>query len=315
MTALTWLVKRGAGCVATCVATGVMVVLVAGLAYGAQSGSAELHGFVQDDTGAGVPGASVTLTNGRQTPLSTTTDATGAYVLREVPAGRYTLVVLLQGFKPTSQQIDLPARLVARLDLKLRLAIEERVEVVSSLDELKRVTGLSPVGMTLGPDQLGALPNDPEIMLQVLRELSATSGRADEVKVYVDGQPVSARLPPKEAIQSIRISTNSFASEFAEPSAGLVEIVTKPASTRFRGETQATFNDSRLNAQNFFEPRSGRAERKRIQVSGRADRPRALEFPRLRRPLDARRPDRRQHDDRRSGDLCDPAVRPEHPDA
>jgi hypothetical protein len=70
----------------------------------------------------------------------------------------------------------------------------------------------------------------------------------------VDGQPVASRLPPKEAIQSIRISTNSFASEFAEPSAGLVEIVTKPAATSFRGDWQATFNDSMLNAANYFEP-------------------------------------------------------------
>jgi hypothetical protein len=70
-----------------------------------------------------------------------------------------------------------------------------------------------------------------------------------------DGQPIAARLPPKEIIQSIRISTNPFASEFAQPSAGLVEIFTKPANSRFRGEYQGTFNDSSLNARNAFEPR------------------------------------------------------------
>src|SRR5262245_42981104 len=232
----------------------VMVFALAVPLNGAQSQGAELHGIVRDDTGAGVLGASVTLTDGRQPIQATTTDSNGAYAFRDQQPGRYALVVLLQGFAATSRQIELVGRIRARVDVTLRVAIEQRVEVVSSLDEFKRVTGLSPVGMTLGPEQLGVLPNDPEIMLQVLRELSATSGRADEVKVYVDGQPVSSRLPPKEAIQSIRISTNSFASEFAEPSAGLVEIVTKPASPRFRGESQATLNDSRLNAQNFFEP-------------------------------------------------------------
>src|SRR6185295_13319607 len=72
---------------------------------------------------------------------------------------------------------------------------------------------------------------------------------------YVDGQPIANRLPPKAIIQSIRISTNPFASEFAQPSSGLVEIFTKPAASGFRGEYQGTFNDSALNARNAFEPR------------------------------------------------------------
>src|SRR5262249_31790262 len=107
----------------------------------------------------------------------------------------------------------------------------------------------------LGSNEIAVLPNDPDMMLAVLRELSATTGRGDEVAVYVDGQPIASRLPPKEIIQSIRISTNAFASEFAEPSSGLVEIFTKPAATSFRGEYQATFNDASLNARNAFEPR------------------------------------------------------------
>ena len=239
------LIRASIGCV-------ILVALAAPVA--AQLRETELHGVVRDATGAGVVGAAVTLTDGRQPQRTTTTDATGAYAFRSLEPGRYALVVQLKGFAPASQQIELPARIRTRIDVGLQVAIEQRVEVVSSLDEFRRVTGLSPIGMTLGTDQLGVLPNDPEIMLQVLRELSATSGRADEVKVFVDGQPVGTRLPPKEAIQSIRISTNSFASEFAEPSAGLVEIVTKPASSKYRGESQATFNDSLLNARNFFEP-------------------------------------------------------------
>jgi hypothetical protein len=137
----------------------------------------------------------------------------------------------------------------------MRVSLDQRVEVVASLDEFRRASGLSPVGLTLGEQEVGMLPNDPDMMFAFLRELSASTGRADEVAVYVDGQPIAARLPPKEIIQSIRISTNPFASEFAQPSAGLVEIFTKPAVSGFRGEYQGTFNDSSLNARNAFEPR------------------------------------------------------------
>ncbi len=234
----------------TCAAAG----LHQGAVHAAQTGASELHGIIRDDTGAATPGALVTLIDERREIYTTVADSEGAYVFRGLRPGTYDLNVMLAGFAPVTQRVVMTGQSRAGVDVKLRVALAERVNVVSSFEDFRRATGLSPVGMTLGPEQLGILPNDPDSMLMVLRELSATTGRADQVKVYVDGQPMTARLPPKEAIQSIRISTNSFASEFAEPSAGLVEIITKPATTNFRGDWQATFNDSALNARNFFEP-------------------------------------------------------------
>ena len=157
------------------------------------------------------------------------TDATGTYVFDNIPPGQYQLLADLDGFASVNRQIDIAAG-AAVVNLRMRMTFDQRVDVVGSLAEFRRATGLSPVGLTLGPEQMTVLPNDPDMMLQVLRELSATTGRADQVTVYVDGQPVTSRLPPKSAIQSIRISTNAFAPEFSEPSAGLVEIITKPAN-------------------------------------------------------------------------------------
>ena len=212
-----------------------------------------LRGAVNDETGRSLPGASVTLRPEGGPPRTTMTDAEGGFAFPAVPAGRHQLTIELDGFATATRAVVLTGEDRRLTTVILRVALDQRVEVVGSLEDFRRLTGLSPVGMTLGPDALGVLPNDPDMMLQVLRELSATTGRADQVTVYVDGQPVTSRLPPKEAIQSIRISTNSFASEFAEPSAGLVEIVTKPAATAFRGEMNVSLNDSLLNARNFFE--------------------------------------------------------------
>src|SRR5262245_32228294 len=234
MNALRWLIAI----LLTCAAASPHQAFV----YAAQIGASELRGVVRDETGAATPGALVTLIDERRQIYTTVADSEGAYLFRGLQPGTYDLNVMLAGFAPVTQRIVMTSQSRAGVDVKLRVAITERVNVVSSFEDFRRATGLSPVGMTLGPEQLGILPNDPDAMLMVLRELSATTGRADQVKVYVDGQPVTARLPPKEAIQSIRISTNSFASEFAEPSAGLVEIITKPASTSFRGDWQATFN-------------------------------------------------------------------------
>jgi hypothetical protein len=218
-----------------------------------QQGPVELRGTVRDDSGGVLPGATVTLTDARQQTRTSVTDDLGAYTFTNLAPGRYMLLVELAAFATVERPVEVVQNGPVTANVRMRVTLEQRVEVVASLEDFRRATGLSPVGLTLGSEQLGLLPNDPDVMLQVLRELSATTGRADQVTVYVDGQPVAGRLPPKEAIQSIRISTNSFASEFAEPSAGLVEIVTKPATTRFRGDSQATFNDSTLNARNAFE--------------------------------------------------------------
>jgi hypothetical protein len=229
------------------------LLLIALPGYSAQQTFGELGGRVRDDAGRALPGATVTLTSEDRAARTTVTDADGRYTFQNVQPGRYQLAVSLDGFATVTRRTVVSEASGQLAAVVLRVALDQRVEVVGSLEDFRRVTGLSPVGLTLGPESLGVLPNDPDLLLQVLRELSATTGRADAVTVFVDGQPIASRLPPKEAIQSIRISTNSFAPEFAEPSAGLVEIVTKPAATAFRGETLATFNDSRLNARNFFE--------------------------------------------------------------
>jgi hypothetical protein len=251
MAALTFAPRAGIiRALVTCLA----LLLLAPPTDGAQQTSGELGGRVRDDAGRAVPGATVTLTGSTGfAPRTTVTDAEGRYALRDLPPGPYQLAVALDGFATVTRRVVVNEESRQLTTVTLRVALDQRVEVVASLEDFRRVTGFSPAGLTLGPEHMGVLPNDPDMMLQVLRELSAATGRADTVTVYVDGQPIAARLPPKEAIQSIRISTNAFASEFAEPSSGLVEIITKPATTTFRGESQAAFNDSLLNARNFFE--------------------------------------------------------------
>ena len=220
-------------------------------------GTLALRGTVRDDAGGAVAGAAVTLTAQQQDlpqrRWTTMSDANGSYLLDHLSPGHYRLSVSRPGFATTERSLEVTAEGAPNGDAILRVAIAEQVPVVSSLEDFRRVTGMRSTGLLLGPGQLDLLPSDPDMMLQVLQELSATSGRPDEVAVYVDGQPATTRLPPREAILSIRISTNAYASEFAEPSSGVVEVVTRPAASRYQGESQFIFNDSALNARNAFE--------------------------------------------------------------
>jgi len=216
--------------------------------------AAVVTGSITDETGGAVAGVLVILTDERNKKLRAVSNADGAFVFSDVAPGHYDLAASHRGFANVYRAVDVSVGTSLSVEITMRVSLDQRVEVVASLDDFRRASGLSPLGLMLGEQEIGVLPNDPDLMYAVLRELAASTGRVDEVAIYLDGQPIAARLPPKEIIQSIRISTNPFASEFAQPAAGLVEIFTKPTVSGFRGEYQGTFNDSSLNARNAFEP-------------------------------------------------------------
>jgi hypothetical protein len=105
--------------------------------------------------------------------------------------------------------------------------------------------------LTLSGEDLRALPDEPNQLPQILRLMAGGTGK---ISVYVDGFPQSGRIPPKAAIQMIRINSNPFAAEFSEPGRSRIEITTKPGSDKLHGEFAFNFNDESLNARNAFAP-------------------------------------------------------------
>jgi tetratricopeptide (TPR) repeat protein len=77
-----------------------LVLLLAILLVSAVALAGNVSGVVRDEQDAPIPGAQVTLANGEnsQNPLSTTSDAHGAYHFPSVPAGTYHLQASLSGF-------------------------------------------------------------------------------------------------------------------------------------------------------------------------------------------------------------------------
>ena len=75
-----------------------ILLLTAGAAWA--QGTAQLSGTVRDESGAVLPGVTVTVTQTDTGLVRTTvTDDTGGYLLTNLPTGPYRLEVALQGFK------------------------------------------------------------------------------------------------------------------------------------------------------------------------------------------------------------------------
>jgi hypothetical protein len=220
----------------------------------AQSGTG-VRGVVTDETGGLIVGAAVTLTDEQGTRIAGTTNQEGRYQLVTRSRGTVTVTVQAAGFAPASRSVVVKGADSTTADVKLRVAINDRVVVEGGLVGVSLDSDQNLSGIRLSGHALDALPNDPESLVQSLRLLAASTGtRPDQVIFYVDGLPLTTRLPPKDVIQSVRINANPFSAEFAEPGASRVEILTKPASGQYRGSGRIDFNDSRLNARDPFQP-------------------------------------------------------------
>lgn len=213
--------------------------------------TAELRGAVSDQAGAFIAGASVEL---RGTRIYTTrTDAQGQYLFPSIVPGRYKLKVIAEGFAAFAKDVEINSRPAAPLDVTLRILLDEKIEVRGGADDSSTGPENQLFGLTLSEEELRALPNDPDQLLLILQMMAGGAGEGGAT-VYVDGLPPEGRIPPKSAIQSIRINSNPFSAEFSEPGRSRIEIVTKPGSDRFHGEATFYFNDSVLNARNAFAP-------------------------------------------------------------
>src|SRR5260221_6514618 len=83
--------------------TALALLLCAAPAF-AQFDRGQISGVVKDQTGAVIPGATVTVTNVQtRLPRTSVTDGTGYYIFTALAPGGYDVEVELQGFKKWTQ--------------------------------------------------------------------------------------------------------------------------------------------------------------------------------------------------------------------
>src|SRR6476620_7895661 len=132
----------------------------------AAQGVGAIGGLINDNTGAVLPGVTVTLSNPRGTiggNQNTVTDERGAFQFLRLVPGTYTVRAELTGFRPALQEnVTVVADQTARVDLKLE---------VGALAEEITVSGASPLLDTtsatrqtvLSRELLDSLPNRMDV--------------------------------------------------------------------------------------------------------------------------------------------------------
>ncbi len=94
----------------------------------------QFTGTVTDPSGAAIAGAKVTVTN-RATNLSvsTTTNTSGAYTVKELPAGQYDMTIESSGFRSYSNKtVTVNAGTITRVDAKMQVGQQKWVWILKT---------------------------------------------------------------------------------------------------------------------------------------------------------------------------------------
>jgi hypothetical protein len=119
----------------------------------------QFAGTVSDPSGAAIAGARVTVTNpATNLSVTTTTNETGLYTLKELPIGSYRITAEAKGFKTASNMsVTLNAGTTARVDFKMELG--QTREVIEVSGEAAAVnTEDSKLASTVTSTQIANLP-------------------------------------------------------------------------------------------------------------------------------------------------------------
>jgi hypothetical protein len=142
-------------------ATVALLLLCGAVSAFAQAvGSGAIRGRVTDESGAGIPGATITIRSPslQLRERTATTQQDGEYQLRSLPLGVYTVTFELPGFQRLIREgIQLSAGFEARVDAELKLGAVQETVTVSGQSPVIDVTTTT-IGSNLSRELLDVIP-------------------------------------------------------------------------------------------------------------------------------------------------------------
>ncbi len=267
------------------------LLLALPLAAVAQITTATIVGTVSDSNGAILLGAQVTARNVDTGLIRTVSSGEeGTYRIEFLPVGNYVIEVTATGLKKTSRSgIVLQVNDTARVDVSLTVGdVSETVTVTEAPPAIN--TTSAEIGRTIQSAEIENLPL-VERNVYALLDLTpgvqsnnngvaaastgtnslilgfpeqrtlingGTDGGTGSVNYYLDGgsnmtnlRNTGNVLPNPDAIQEFRVQTNSYNAEYGRFANGIINVLTKSGTNRFRGSLFEFVRNTVFNANDY----------------------------------------------------------------
>jgi hypothetical protein len=223
----------------------VLFVLVALPVYAQNANQTQLRLVIVDETGAGIPNATIIVTPATGNAVTFTSDERGLASSPNLQPGNAKLHVEFEGFEPFEGPINL-RRGAMNQTVTLKIAGLQEEVVVNDTTALDDRRGNSQ-STTLEESEIEELPEDPEELAEVLAAMAGGSGAVFQVNGFRGG-----RLPSRDEIRQIRFRTNSFSADNHDAGRTQIEIITRPNVREWNGNGSFNYRGDQMNARNAF---------------------------------------------------------------
>ena len=267
------------------------MVLASVLILHGQGFQAQISGTVKDPSGAVVPGVQLVARNiATGTTYSAVTNDTGLYRFPALPPAQYRLSCAQPGFKRFEQgPITLEVTQVLEVNITLQPGeASEQITVTAAPPQLERETAslgtvvntraiqnlplnirdplalvaLTP-GVVLGPNFGNGGGNDVGRNF-FKSDFNVGGGRSGSQEILLDGAPdttpdINRGIidPPVDSAQEFRVQAQTYDAQFGRTSGAVLNVVTKSGTNDYHGVAYDFERHSVLDANTFFNNRSG----------------------------------------------------------
>jgi hypothetical protein len=245
--------------------------LAGGSAFAQSSSGGNVYGRALDNTGATLPGVTITIA-GIGAPRSTTTDSQGQFRFLNISPGKYTLTGELQGFGSATRAADVALGRNTEVDIRLAPQMKESITVTAATPVIDRRQVTS--GANIEQIELKEVPTarDPWVMLQtvpgVLVDRVNVGGNKSGQQSYFVGKGVDRTQTvwnldgvsstdmsgsggaagfylDFDSFQEFKVTTGSADPSVATPGVQL-NMITKRGTNDFRGSGRYLFTSHQL---------------------------------------------------------------------
>lgn len=237
---------------------GLMLALVLPLQLQAQLTRGAIYGTVTDESGAIVPGATVTVTAvSTNISRTATTNEDGFYRISALDPGKYTVKIEKSGFT-TAEVKELVINTAAEIsfDIKLKVGqVTETIDVTAQTEAITLNKTNATVGTTIESQRVVELPLGAARNVNGLALLSpnvfsapgssgisANGQRARNNNFTIDGSDnndisvtISTSPVIAEAVQEFQVQTNPYSAENGRNTGAAINVSTKSGTNNFRG--------------------------------------------------------------------------------
>ena len=254
-----------------------------------------LNGTIQDQTGAVVPGATVTATDiSTGVATKTTTTSSGAYTLPYLPYGTYTITATAPGFQ-TSSRTNIILRVAQTLTVNVTLTVGQVTQqvTVSSTPELLE-TGSAEIGRYITAQEYKAWPimvEDGQRQIQqfIFSSLPGTTGgtfagtinggQQYSHEILIDGIPVGRSdlsggnnnefSPSAEAIGEFKLQEGAMGAQYNGGQTAVANFTIKSGTNALHGSAFYYNQNEALAARNLItRSQGGKRSRNRLNNYG-----------------------------------------------